>query len=50
MSVPDIIILAAVAAGLFFAVRSIVRQKKRGGCAGCPGCSGDCSSCGRQEK
>ena len=50
MSPADFIILAAVAIGLFFAVRSIVRQKKRGGCAGCPGCTGDCSSCGKQAK
>jgi hypothetical protein len=36
--------LALIALGVFFAVRSIRRQHKNGGCCGCSGCS--CSSCG----
>lgn len=41
MTVGDYIILAVIAAAVFFAVRSLVRQKKRGGCGcGCSGCSG----------
>ncbi len=41
MTVGDYIILAVIAAAVFFAVRSLVRQRKRGGCGcGCSGCSG----------
>lgn len=40
---PDIVILSAVAAGLFLAVRAIRRRKKcRTGCIGCP-LSGSCT-------
>ena len=49
MSFADIIILAAVAAGLFFAVRNMVRRKKKGGCIGCSGCSGNCAECGKNR-
>lgn len=38
--------LALIALGVFFAVRSIRRQHKNGGCCGCSGCGGSCSSCG----
>lgn len=41
---PSIAVLAVVAAVVFIAVRSIVRDKKSGG-AGCSGCAG-CSMCG----
>ena len=49
MTVGDYIILAVIAAAAFFAVRSLVRQRKRGGggcgCSGCSGCpmNGNCS-------
>jgi len=42
MSIWDYLILAAVAAAVFFAVRWIVRRRKKGGCVGC---SGNCSAC-----
>lgn len=42
-----IIILAAIAAAVFFAVRAIVRDRKSGtSCGGSSGgCSGNCASC-----
>ena len=49
----DIIVLLVVAAALFFCIRSIIRNKKRGGsscgCAGCSGCSSACA-CGDKRK
>ncbi len=42
MSVWDYLVLAAVVLAVFFAVRSIVKRRKKGGCAGC---SGNCSAC-----
>lgn len=42
MSAADYVILAIIAVAIFFAVRSLVRRGKKGGC-GC-GCS-DCSGC-----
>jgi hypothetical protein len=41
MGFPDLIALAAVGAGLFFAVRGARRGK-----GGCSGCGGDCARCG----
>lgn len=51
MQTIDIMILAAVAAMLFLALRSTLRHYsgKGGGCCGCSGCSGGSSSC-HQEK
>lgn len=43
MSIWDYLVLAAVAFAVLFAVRGIVRRRKKGGCAGC---SGNCSACG----
>lgn len=45
----DIIVLLLVAVALFFCIRSIIRNKKRGGsscgcgCTGCSGCGGSCA-------
>lgn len=36
----NIIVIALLGTAVFFALRSIIRSKKSGGC------SGDCSSCG----
>ncbi len=42
----DLLVLALVAAALFFCVRSIIRNKKKGGSScGCS-CSGSCAGCG----
>jgi len=38
----DLIILAALAVIVALAVRSIVKARKKGGCAGC---SGGCANC-----
>lgn len=46
MKALDIFFLALIALGVFFAVRSIRRQHKSGGCCGCSGCGGSCASCG----
>lgn len=49
----DIIVLLVIAVALFFCIRSIIRNKKRGdsscGCAGCSGCSSACA-CGDKSK
>jgi len=44
MSAPDWILLAGVAAGIVFALRSMRRHR---GC-GCSGCGGNCSACARR--
>ena len=41
----DFIILAAIAAALFFAVRAVFRDRKGGGCHCGSGCSGCCKKC-----
>ena len=45
----DFIILAAIAAALFFAVRAALRDRKGGGCrcGGCSGCPGRRKKCGK---
>ena len=35
LNLPTIFILFILAAAIFLAVRSIIRDKKKGGCAGC---------------
>lgn len=42
MRIWDYLVLLAVATAVFFAVRAIVKRRKKGGCAGC---SGNCSAC-----
>lgn len=42
MSLADIIVLILVAVAVFFAVRAVVKARKKGSCVGCSGCSGDC--------
>lgn len=49
MNLSDYLILLAIAALLFFAVRYLRRVKKQGGCAGCSGGSG-CSGCATKSK
>ena len=44
MNIYDIVILLLVAAGLVLAVRSVIKQKKKGGCCG------NCSSCRRCQR
>lgn len=39
-----IVVIAVLALLIFFAVRSLIRTKKSGGCSGCPG-GGDCEHC-----
>ena len=47
MSVLEIAIIAVIALAVFFALRTVVRMRKSGGCScGCSGCSGCCASCG----
>ena len=43
MNFADYVLLGCVAMGCVLAVRSILRQKKRGGCIGCSGCCDACS-------
>lgn len=45
-----IIVLAIVLVMVYFAARSVIRNKKAGKCSGgCAGCSGSCT-CGQREK
>ena len=45
-----IIVLAIVLVKVYFAARSVIRNKKAGKCSGgCAGCSGSCT-CGQREK
>ncbi len=46
MSPLDYIILAVLAIALFFALRSMIRRKRSGGCIGC---SGNCSACSKKN-
>ena len=41
----DVIILAVIGLAVFFAIRVMRKDSKKGGCAGCSGCSGQCGSC-----
>lgn len=41
----DVIILAVIGVAVFFAIRSLRKDHKKGGCTGCSGCSGGCGSC-----
>lgn len=43
MNLPTILVILVLAIAVVLAVRSIVKDKKKGGCSGCPGgcsCSG----------
>jgi hypothetical protein len=42
MIIWDYLVLLAIATAVFFAVRAIVKRRKKGGCVGC---SGNCSAC-----
>ena len=45
MNIIDILLILAIAAAVFFAVRHAVRTRRSGGCGcGCAGCDG--SGCG----
>ena len=45
MKLIDVLLIVALAAVIFFAVRRTVRTRKSGGCGcGCPGCTGACPS------
>jgi len=48
MNILDWLLLLAVAAGVFAALRSSLRRKKRGGCCGCSGGCAGCSGCPRR--
>ncbi len=46
----NIIIVAVLLAAVLFALRSVVKKRKSGGCGcGCSGCSG-CSGCGTSRQ
>lgn len=36
----NFIIAGLIAIGLFFAIRNIIKNRKKGGCTGCSSCSG----------
>lgn len=49
MNAGDIIIIAVVAVCVFFALRSVVRSRKKGGCScGCSDCTA-CPGCGTDK-
>ena len=42
----DVLILTVIAAVSLLAIRSLLKNKKKGGCCGsCSGCSGNCGGC-----
>lgn len=41
----DMIVIAVIGLAVFLAVRSMLKDRKNGGCAGCSGCSGNCGNC-----
>lgn len=44
--IADFIVIAILAAAVFFILRGQIRKFRRGQCSGgCPGCSGSCGSC-----
>lgn len=43
----DFIVLAVIAGAVVLAVRSLLKDRKKGGCAGCSGNCGSCSHCGK---
>ena len=43
MNLSTIIVGLIVLAAVALALRAVLRQSKKGGCAGCSGCSGACS-------
>lgn len=47
MNFLDYLLLAAVATGVFFALRYLYRRNKQYGCFGC---CGDCAHCGQYAK
>ncbi len=42
MSLADIIVAALIAAILFFALRTVIKNKKKGCSCGCQNCPGNC--------
>ncbi len=49
--IATIAISAGIAAWVFFAVRGIVRSRRKGsGCAYCDGCKGGCCGSGNEPK
>ena len=44
------IILLLLIIGVLFSVRTIIRDRKKGGCAGCSGCGGSCSGSHSETK
>ena len=47
MNLPTVLVLLALAAALFFALRAIGRG--RGCCGRCGGCAGRCAGCGERS-
>ena len=43
----DILVLSVLAVIVFLAVRSMLKNRKKGCCGSCSGCSGGCSGCAR---
>ena len=41
----NLIISVILIVAVVFALRSIIKKRKNGGCCGCSGCSGGCDSC-----
>ena len=44
-SMGDLLVLAVIGLAVFFAARTLRKDRKQGGCAGCSGCGGNCGSC-----
>ena len=48
----DLVVLAALAVAIGFAVRRCVRMRREGGCCGggCSGCGANCSMCAKKGR
>ncbi len=44
-NIANIVVIAILITSFFFALRSVIRTQKRGGCSCGGGCSGNCASC-----
>lgn len=51
MNGADIVLIIIIAAAIVFAVRSVIKQSKRGGCCGdCAGCVAGCKKLEARDK
>lgn len=50
MNLLDYLVIALIAGLVILALRSVLRRRKRGGCAGCGSCAGCRKPCEKRKK